>query len=348
MSRKHALGLLFAFLLLTVAGILLVWKDSASRTKGNPDGDTAFLGDFDVNSVSKIKIISSEKPLTLLDRNGKWAIQEKNNYPADFEQISSFVQTIRNIKPARELEYGKEYWGKFNLLKPSIQNGGGVLVELLDKEGRLLSSFIVGKMHFTKEKNPNPYMKTSYPDGRYVLANSPEAQPALIPDPMEAATPEPIVWMDKNIFSMGPIQSISSYGPKGRLIWTLARKSPKAPLDFPEGKLKTDQNTVKQFAELLHKIPFIDVLPLDRSVNPLINNLGVIKVKTFDGILYEIKIGVKRNRYYLKFDASPIDGKAASAEKLKREKFYSDWIYETTPKLAEVFLFRKDAFLKKK
>jgi hypothetical protein len=320
-------------------------KYSGFRTNSASGGAESYLGSFDVNSVNKIKITSPEKSLTVEKLDGKWRIREKSDYPADFNQLSSFLQIVRNIVPARKLEYGKEYWGKFMLLPPETGKDGGTLVEIFDGKGRLLSSFIAGKMHFSKDQSPNPYVKNSYPDGRYTLANE---VPALLADPLEAAAPEPALWISRNVFSMAPVKSISSSNPQGKIIWTLVRKSPNATFEFAEGKAKADPKMAMQYIGVLDKIMFIDVFPLDSSRNLLINILGSVKVETFDGFCYDYKVGVKGRKYFLRLNAASQAKKPASAQKLKEECFYSEWIYEINPKLAEFLLVGKDAFLSKK
>ena len=111
----------------------------------------------------KAKVIRSrgQKPgetrLDLVKKDGLWCVRERNDYPANFSEISSFLLKAADLKAAQTEEIGPSQLGRYKLLPPGPATNTAILVELRDQGGKVIKSLLLGKSHMRKaESRPSP------------------------------------------------------------------------------------------------------------------------------------------------------------------------------------------------
>src|SRR5262249_43480755 len=97
MNRKQLVILLVLVALLGGAGLLMVKNQNASWKETNPAMGKKVLGDFPVNDVAHIVLKHGTNEVNLA-KTDVWRVRERNNYPANYSEISDFLLKIRELK----------------------------------------------------------------------------------------------------------------------------------------------------------------------------------------------------------------------------------------------------------
>ena len=97
MNRKQLIILLALVVLLGGAGLLLVKKQNASWEGTNPAIGKKLLGEFAVNDVAHIVVKQGTNELNLAKKD-IWRVRERENYPANYSEISDFLLKARDLK----------------------------------------------------------------------------------------------------------------------------------------------------------------------------------------------------------------------------------------------------------
>src|SRR2546429_4455807 len=69
------------------------WTESATRSE-------AKVLDFPINDVTRVVIHAPNGQVQLAKKNDVWVVEEKANYPANFERVSGLIRSIRIPAPA--------------------------------------------------------------------------------------------------------------------------------------------------------------------------------------------------------------------------------------------------------
>src|SRR5579871_2150505 len=106
MNLKQLGILIVAVVVIGGAALLLRNKQSNAWSIGSPEAGKKLLGDFSVNDVAHIAIKQGTNELNLVKKDDLWRVQERGNYPANFQQISEFLLKARDLKIIRSEEIG--------------------------------------------------------------------------------------------------------------------------------------------------------------------------------------------------------------------------------------------------
>src|SRR5919109_742117 len=100
MTRKQIVVLLVFVALIGGAWIYLQkknqaeWAESAVPTGGK-------LLDFPVNDVTRIEIQGPKDKIDLARKEDFWTVEQKDDYPANFEKVSGFIRQLWEAKPVQ-------------------------------------------------------------------------------------------------------------------------------------------------------------------------------------------------------------------------------------------------------
>src|ERR1700744_4415093 len=93
------LGILIAIVIVVgAAGLALHHRQQASWSGGGAEVGKKLLGEFPFNDVARIEIRHGTNELNLVKNNDVWGVGERNDYPANFSQISEFLLKARDFK----------------------------------------------------------------------------------------------------------------------------------------------------------------------------------------------------------------------------------------------------------
>jgi len=355
MNRRQFIVLLLLVLVLGSAAWLHYRRQTAGWHSQSPELGRKLLGDFPVNDIAQIRIEQGTNDVTLAKTNGIWCVAQRDDYPANFSEISQFLLKVRDLKIVQTEEVGPSQLPRLELAPPGQGSNAATLLEFRGAGGQPIHTLWLGETHTQQSSQPSPdAAEAGWPDGRYVLAASNSTVVAVISDPLNEVNPAPDQWLDKTFFQVEKPQSIFVNFPETTNSWKLTRSSETNDWELAGAKPgeKLDGTKVSETADSFSSPSFTDVAT---GLNPQQTGLGKpvrVEIKTFDGFDYSIKIGRKTDdNYYLTVHTSatlpeepaPVESpeakqKAASdqsfkanlkklQDKLVRESAFNQWVY---------------------
>jgi len=110
------------------------------------------LADLPVNDVTQITIIDSDSQVTMVKGETLWSVQERNNYPADFNELRNLVVKLSKLKIGRTFTGSKESIVRLSLSSPHATDaeGKGRQITLSDTSGKVIADVIIGETRKTE------------------------------------------------------------------------------------------------------------------------------------------------------------------------------------------------------
>lgn len=343
MNRKQFIILLVLVAVIGVAGLLVYQRNNNSWHGSSTAIGQKLLPDFPVNDVAQITIKSDTNTLTLARQNNIWCVSERNNYPANFSQISQMLIKVGDLKVAQSQDVGPSQLGRFELLPPGAGQGTATSIEFKDQNGKSLGVLLLGKKHMKKPAGNSPMGgmgDEGWPDGRYVMVGTGASTAALISDPLDDIQSKPDQWLNKDFLSVEKPRTISVEFPEATNSWKLTRTSETNDWQLADAKggEKLDSSKISSVTSPLGSSSFNDIAPLSSAST---GNNTVLTIETFDGFTYVSKIGPKENdNYPVSFsitanlptaDKADKDAQARQktlADKLAKEQAFTNWVYQ--------------------
>ncbi len=376
--KKNQLLVLVAIAAVAAIAAAVVGRFNAPSSPGATGVGERLLPNFPVNEVARIHLKSADSEAVIARGEDAWAVDNRHGYPANFEVIRSFLQSVWEMTTAQSVTAGAEQFPRLGLAKPGeaeSAEGAGTLVEFLSNDGAELAWMVLGKDIVPDTANPRAAMMGGA-GGRYVTTSSSPGRVWVIGDTLAQADPNPAQWLDKSFFSVGAPRELAVTGPEGEERWKAERVEESADMQIvPSSKSEDyDENTVRALNRILSSPLLNDVAGKD--VPPEISGLDkpvTAEISTFDGFVYKIFIGAegKDNTRYLKFEVDadlPAERTAADGEKpedkerldkefadkrkeqkdkLKTEQALSEWVFTVPEYNVETLLNVREDFFKK-
>src|SRR5438093_13672830 len=113
------------------------WEDSSQKF------GQKLIKNFPINDVERITIKQFQGQLNLAKKNDLWSVQERSDYPANFDIVSELLRKIWDLKVAQPVEVGSAKLGRLELVAPDKGTNSGTLVEFKDKSGKTLNSLLL-------------------------------------------------------------------------------------------------------------------------------------------------------------------------------------------------------------
>ena len=305
MNRKQLVILIVLLVVLGIAGLSVYKRNQTSwQGSGRQGAALKLLGDLPVNDVASIVIKGGTNQLDLVKKDGTWRVKERNDYPASFDEIKQFLVKAADLKAVQTEEIGPSHLGRYKLLSPGPATNTAVQVDLLDQNGKVIKSLLLGKTHMRKsEGRPSPMGEMGenegYPDGRYVMVGTGAKTVAVVSDPLSNMEAKPDAWLNKDFFKVEKIRSIAVVYPAATNSWKVTRDTETASdwkLADAKPEEKLDSSKTSSFSYALSSPSFTDVLPADTKPEQtgLDKPIG-ITLDTFDNFTYTLKVGQKTN-----------------------------------------------------
>lgn len=299
MNRKQLTLVILLGVVLGGIGFYLKSRDASTWTSSGAGLGQKLLADFEVNDVAHIRIVQGTNELNLVRKDDLWRVKERWDYPANFETISEFLRKAWEMKAVRTMQVGQSQWGRLELLKPGEGDKAGTLVELKDKDGKVLSSLILGKKHLRESSGGGE----GWPDGRYVMVASNPGTVSLISETWSHIEPKPESWLNKDFFKCEKIKSVSLNWTNA---WTLERAQEGGTLRLVDAQPGEELDTFKasSIGSVFSWPSFEDIAAPDAKPEDLgLDHPILATITTFDNFTYNFKIGNKPvdDDYYLSF-----------------------------------------------
>jgi len=356
MNRNQLILLLVALAVIGGAGLMLLNRHDESWSSAGSKLGQKLLPDFKVNDVADIHI-KGESDLNLVKKDNKWRVAERNDYPANFSDISDLLIKMGDLKIAQDEPIGPSQLGRMQLAAPGSGVEAATLVEFKDAQGKVIQSLLLGKKHVRKSERASamPYGGGDMPDGRYVMLKDNSQDLLTVSDPLNSLDPKPAAWLDKDFFKIEKLKTISFVSTNATNSWTLTRATESSPwvlLNLKAGEV-LDSNKVSSLSSTLSYPSFVDVAANASPAQTGMDKPLLVNITTFDHFDYALKIGSKtpENNYNLqvsitgdfpanrvpeknetadaakKLDAVFQDNLKVSQDKVKHLQSFDDWTY---------------------
>ncbi|HEY5914383.1 MAG TPA: DUF4340 domain-containing protein [Verrucomicrobiae bacterium] len=358
MNRNQTTLLIFLLVVVGLAGLMIYNKRNDYSGAGNPAIGKKLLGEFPLNDVARLTIKGGgTNELNLVKKDGLWRVRERNDYPANYSQISEFLLKLRDLKITQSEKVGASQLPRFGLV-PGEGTNSAMVVDFKDQNDKTIQSLLLGKKHMRKSNRPSPFGDDmeggGWPDGRYVKAGPGADSVVLISDALANIEPKADQWLNKDFFKVEKVRSVNVAFPAATNSWKLSRETETGEWKLAEAKPgeQLDTSKASSVSNPLSSPTFNDVDTSSKPEQLGLDKPTVVTLDTFDNFTYVLKVGQKTNdNYPLAFtvaaqlqkertpgkDEKPEDKDKLDKEfkekqkkleeKLAQEKNYEKWTY---------------------
>jgi hypothetical protein len=355
MNQKQLTVLVVVGLLL--GGLALVVNQSRQKDFDRRDAGVGekLLQDFPTADVAGVTLKSHEGEVNLT-KGEVWTVKERAGYPAAFSEIADLVRKLWELKAVQSQKVGPSQWGRLGLALPDAKDAGtnaATVIELKGKDGKPLRTVYLGK----KQMRDSGGQFGGYPVGRWIAVPTDKETVFLASETFNEAEPKVETWLSKDFLKVEKVKSIALVSTNAAGSWSVSRTNETADwvlADAKEGE-NPDKSKMSGFNWALSSPSFTDVHPKDAEpVKNAFANPTVVKLSTFEGFSYEVKVGSQPDpeSFFITVAASaelpkertaPADEKPEDkekadkawkeaqeklTEKLKKEQALGNWVYK--------------------
>jgi hypothetical protein len=355
MNRKQFALLLFLLVVVGIAGLLIYNKQNNYSQSGDAAIGKKLLGEFPFNDVAHITLKQGSNELNLVKKDNLWRVRERNDYPANYGEISELLLKARDLKIVQTDTAGPSQLSRYGLI-PGTGTNPAIVVDFKDQAEKPIRSLIVGKKHMQKSNRPSPYGEMGdggFADGRYVKVGTSDTV-NLISDPLDKAETGPEKWLNKDFFKVEKARSVSVTFPVETNSWKLSRETETGEWKLADAKPgeQLDTSKISGLANPLNSPTFEDVDTTSKPEQLGLDKPTLVTIETFDNFTYGFKVGQKTNNNYAmtmtvsaalpkertpgkdekpedkaKLDKEFQEKQKKFEDKLAQEKAYEKWTY---------------------
>jgi hypothetical protein len=304
MNRKQLAILLFLLVVLGIGGLLVYTRQNEDRAAGDPSIGKKLLLDLPVNDVAYITITQGKNALNLVKKDNLWRVRERNDYPANYSEISDFLLKAKDLKVVQSEKVGASQLSRLELV-PGPGTNAALVVELKDKNDKSIQSLLLGKKHMQKPNRPSPMGDMGdlggggWPDGRYVKVGGGDSV-AVISDALTSIEPRPEQWLNKDFFKVEKVRAISVTFPVATNSWKVTRDTETAEWKLADAKPgeQLDSSKTSALSNPLSSPSFSDVDTTSKPEQLGLDKPTIVNLDTFEDFSYTLKVGQKTNDNY--------------------------------------------------
>lgn len=376
MNSKQFLKILIAVVVIGGIGFWLnqnrqgAWKDAAGG------GGAKVLGEFDVNDVAGLTIKNSDGELNVSRKNDVWVVAERGDYPARFSTVVDFIRKVADLKVVQSQQIGESAYARMEVNEPGAEQGAGTLVELKDAEGKAVQSIILGKEVMKTPEANSPFGSTEFAVGRWVLNQADTSSILTVSETFSDADTDAKDWVNKDFVKVAKLKSVAVTSPTNDFSWTVSRETEGGEWQLAGLKKDeaTDSSKLSAVGNPLGSPSFQDVVVDAKDEGTGLDKPVSIKLATFDGFTYEVKIGkaTDDNDYHFqitvdakladkrepgkdekeedkaKLDKEFAENRKKLEDKLAKEKQFSKWTYLVSKWTVDAFFKKRSEFMAEK
>jgi hypothetical protein len=256
------------------------WSSSASAAGGK-------ILEFPLNDVSRVTIKGSGAEVNLVKKEDVWSVQERADYPANFEKVSTLIRKLWELRPVQDVKIGPSQFARLQLDEPR-----GTLIDLKGGDKRL-AALLLGK---TQMRNADQSLGATggMPAGRYAMAQDGFNRVFLLSETLDDVQPKPEQWLNRDFVKIESPKLITLAGSTPGMHWTLTRENATAPWKLADAKPGEEFDPAKATSAgtLFMSAVLNDVLPPDAPPNETgLDQPTTAHFETFDNFVYDLRIG---------------------------------------------------------
>jgi hypothetical protein len=357
MNRNQFSLLLFLVIVLGIAGLIVYNKQNDTAKTGDAAIGKKLLPSLAINDVAHIVLAQGTNHLNLAKKEGTWRVRERNDYPANYPQISEFLIKAGDLKIVQSEKVGPSQLGRLELV-PGPGTNSAVEVDLKDANDKTSQTLLLGKKHMQKAQTPSPYGdmgENGYPDGRYVQVGGNSGVVDVISDALANVEPKPEQWLNKDFFKVDKVKAVSVDFLQTTNSWKLSRETETGDWKLADAKPgeQLDSGKTSSVSNPLSSPSFNDVDTVSKPEQLGLDKPTVVTLNTFENFTYTLKVGQKTNDNYpmllavaaqLPKDRTPVkDEKPEDKDKL--DKQFKEQQKKLEDKLAQEQAFQNWTYL---
>lgn len=346
MKGKHLAILLTLLLVIgSTSFVLLKRKGSTWNEAGQTGGKVI---DFPISDVTSLHIKSTTGEVSIHKKDADWVVQQRADYPSDFEKVSGLVRKLWDLKAAQTQKVGPSQLGRFELNEPGKGDPAGTVVELKNKDGKSIASLLLGKK-FLKKSEGAPAEDPGFPAGRYVVPVG-GSNVTLVSETLDECTTTPESWLSRDFFKIENPKSIQLEGEGESRRWKITRENATADwkLEGAKADEQLDASKVSSAANAFSSPVIDDVMAPDSKPEETgLDKPSIVTIETFDHFTYVIKAGkLAGDKYPVAISVKADLPKERTPEKDEKpeDKEKLDATFKTTQKRLEEKLAKEKKF----
>lgn len=272
-------------------------KSKGFESKTERSRGQTVLADFPADQVAKIKVSSGENTTTLVRKDGKWTIEERDGYAANTSSVNEFLRSLAEVKVTEGIEAAPSYAPRFGMdPKASKPEERGTEVVLSNDAGTELAHVTLGKNLQAAGDDPMAMMMGGGGStGRFLRNHADETGVYKVSEMFSSLSPEPQRWLNDSFLKIEKIKSVtvSAKAQAEKVDWKLTRADENAEftLDGAKAGEAVDTTAAGALKSLFSYARFEDVVPkdkLDGLSQPL--EKRTVKIETLEGFVYTITV----------------------------------------------------------
>ncbi len=290
-----------------VAAAVIFWQNRAPSTARDKELLFPQLSD-NLNKVKIVEIKGYEENVILSHQNGAWLVQSSDNFPALSDKVRTSIIKLSELKIESGKTRNPDLYSKLAVEGPYDRHTKSRLISLLDEEGDVIASLIVGKKRKANEAIPAIY-------GRL-----PDTEQALLLQGSLEISSNNKDWFEKSIIdlSSAEVKQLTIQHP-GETDFVLHREK-EGQVNFnlkeiPEGKRQQSEIILNSMGTLLEDVRAESVrsLKLFQFPDDIIN----IKIETYRGLIIRVRLTNQDGQHFANFRfayQSPASGETEKDE----------------------------------
>ena len=306
----------FTLLVLLAAGLAgaaayALWAGDRAVSRP-PTGQRALPGLADkLGELAWMRIVHGAAKENFSLINGRWAVVEKGNYPADAERVRRLLVGLADLTLVEPKTDRVELLPRLDLDDPA--NGKSTLVALQDRTGALVGQLVIGR--------PRPNNLGSGPGAgdAGVYVRRADSEQAWLARGAFNLGGDVLSWLDRRIVDLpaSRVASVVLTAADGASV-TLSRAAPDAEFAVegaPEGTKFKEQAVLAAPAGALAALDLEDVKPAVELPVPTAG-AATASFTTFDGLIVGLRLSPPGQTNWIALDATGFDKGEAEAKAL--------------------------------
>jgi hypothetical protein len=296
-------------ILLGVSVFLLKQSEGGSgENKTDRAGGEKLIANFPAKKITTITITGADQSVTLLQKDGKWTVTERDAFPANTRNVNELLRTLSDLKVTQGIEAGPSFAPRFGMdEKSSDPAAHGITATFKDKEGNELVEISFGK-NLDAAASSSPFGGGA--TGRYVRNHADQSGFYAVSEVFGILSTDPKSWLADEFIKLDKIKSISLTKPgSDKEEYTLIRDDENADFKFTDAfpGVTADNAATSPLKSLFSYARFDDVVPTEKVADLASpEQLQKAQIITFEGFTYDISLQPEKT-------AAPKEGEEAPA-----------------------------------
>ncbi len=253
---------------------------------------------FPAADASTLEIQGATSTVTLLKKDGKWSVTQRDGYPANTTFVNDLIRSLSELKITLGMEAGPSFAPRFGMDESATKPADrGLTATFKDAAGKEIAKVSLGKS--IESGAASSPMGGSNAVGRYVRNHADESGFYAVSEMFPSVSDEAPRWLDTGFLNPEKIQTITlSQVGKADPAWKLTRGTEEAEfkLQGATGTEVLDTTVTAPLKSIFSYARFEDVVPAAKVAERTIaESKRTATLETFEGFTYTVNISPSKS-----------------------------------------------------